>query len=410
MWARELFLSFNQEIQSFYLSPPNSSPYFAKSELVSKGGFEIFKALEFKVDFSASQTVMKNQNQKSFSFNPVQLGPKWTFENFDFFIGGFQIKGEGTDLNNIFDVVNAQDFRQPFNSSSIGSVGLLLNSQIDNVSVKGFYIPKNNKSLLPGTDSAWWPRTEAVPIRNSFGTFLFPSDINYTIVNEAEERNAFKDNFGFTTKYSFAALDLSLFYYSGANQAPKISPNFNLDTISLDPLIAVFQSPIELNLNWFRSEHTGGGLTLVLGDWISRIFYKQQIDMLPQNEKSTALTASLENSFAVSRFSLRYFLQTNRIWRPSSSVAELETLLGFFEKSFALGTYLDLNSAGLLSGAVIYNEKDPAYLISVGYEYRWTEQFKTKLNTNILAVSGDNPIAKAYDKTDNLSLVLGYDF
>jgi hypothetical protein len=408
--ANELFFSFNQEIQSFYLTPQNSSTYFARSELLTKGEVDLIKNLKFKLDASAGTTFMKNQDQQSFLFNPVQLGVLTTQKYFELFIGGFTLAGEGADVNNIFNVVNAQDFRQPFNSKSIGSYGVLLTIPLDSFTAKAFYIPKNQKSILPDTQSAWWPRTEALPISNASGTFLSPDNMSYKLTSQSEEKNPFENNYDATAKYSFSNVDLSLFYFSGVNQIPKISPHINLDIISGVPLVGIIKPPVELNLTWFRSEHVGGGATVVLGDWIAKIFLKSQKDILPQDEQSTSGTASIESSFALSRFSLRYFLQANRIWKQTSTVQELETLLGFFERSTALGIYLDMNSGGTVSGAAIYNEKDPSVLVSLGYEYRFTDQFKTKLSANVLTSSGSNPLAKAYDRTDNLSLTLNYDF
>lgn len=408
--ANELFFSFSQELQSFYLTPQNSSSYFARTELMTKGDWDLFDKVKFKLDAAANVTFMKSQDQKSFLFNPTRLGALVAQKYFELFFGGFLIAGDGADLNNIFDVVNAQDYRQPFNTKSIAAPGLLLTLPFNSFTFKTFFIPKNQKSLLPDTQSAWWPRTEALPIRDSSGTFLAPDNMSYKLTSESEEKNPFENNYGFTSKYSFSNVDLSLFYFSGSNQTPKISPNFNINVISLDPLVGTIQPPVELNLTWFRSEQIGGGTTLVLGDWIFKTFYKEQKDLLPQIEKSSAATFSIENSLAISNFSLRYFLQANRIWRQSSSAQELETLIGFFEKSTALGLYIDMNTKGLLSGAFIYNEKDPSVLTSLGYEYRWTDNFKTKITANVLTASGSNALSAAYDKTDNLSLILNYDF
>lgn len=408
--ASELFFSFNQEIQSFYLSPNNSSPYFGRSELQTKGSLDIFNNFSFKLDTATNSTFMKQQDQNVVLFNPLELGAQWSTRYFEFFGGGFKIAGEGADINNIFDVVNSQDFRQPFNTKSIGSYGAILTIPTDQFTLKAFFIPQNQKSLLPDTQSAWWPRTEALPITNSDGTFYSPENMSYKVVNQTEEKKPFENNYGASAKYSLSNFDLSFFYFSGANQTPKLSPHFNIDAISLVPVIGVIKPPVELSLNWFRSEHAGGGFTAVIDDWITKAFCKNQKDFLAFTETSSACTASIESSFAFSRFSLRYFLQLNRIWKQNSTAQELETLLGFFEKSTALGIYLDMNNAGTISGATIYNEKDPSVLISLGYEYRFTDQFKGKLNANVLTASGSNALGNAYDKTDNASLSLGYDF
>ena len=136
----------------------------------------------------------------------------------------------------------------------------------------------------------------------------------------------------------------------------------------------------------------------------------KQKDLLAVTSESSACTAGLESSLAVSQYSIRYFLQLNRIWRSSTATQELETLLGFFEKSSALGIYLDLTTQSTAYAAFIYNEKDPSVLSSLGYDYRVTDQFKIKLTANILTSSSQNALAQAYDKTDNLGIALGYDF
>lgn len=408
--ASELFFSVHQEIQNFYLSPQNSSSYFGRSELQTKGDLDLFKNLKFKLDSSSSLTFMNKQDQKSFLFNPNQLGLDFSSKYLEIFVGGFTTAGDGADINNIFDVVNPQDYRQPFNAKSIGSPGLIVTLPFDSFQIKGFYIPKNSRSLLPDTQSAWWPRTEALPITNSDGTFLAPDNMSYKMMSESEYEKAFENNFGGSAKLNFSNLDLSLFYYKGANQTPQVAPHFNIDVISLDPIIGTIQPPVELNLTWFKSEHVGGGSTLVLDDWILKGFCKNQKDFLPKVEESTSCTASIENSLAISNFTIRYLLQQNRKWKRSSSIQELETLLGFFDRSTALGLFIDLNTAGLISGALIYNEKDPAILMSMSYEYRFTDRFKSKLTANVLNASGTNALAKAYDKTDNASLLLSYDF
>ena len=408
--ADELFFSFNQEIQSFYLSPPNSSPYFGRTELLTKGQIDFLESLKFKLDTSASATFMKKQDQQSFLFNPSQLGLSFSSKYIEIFTGGFRFAGDGADLNNIFDVVNAMDYRQPFNAKGIGSYGAMLTLPYDSVSLKALYIPKNQKSLLPDTQSAWWPRTEALPIRNSSGTFYAPDNITYKKQSEAEYQDPFLNNYGAAAKVSFSKIDFNLFYFKGVNQIPKISPNFNIDVTSLDPLIGVIKPPVEINLTWFQSEHIGAGSTLVLGDWITKVFCKNQRDLLPTVEKSTACTGTIESSVSISKYSLRYFLQGNRVWKQESNAQELETLLGFFEKSTALGFFLDMDTRGVVSGAVIYNEKDPSVLASMGYEYRFSDKFKTKLTLNVLTASGSNALANAYDKTDNASLLFGYDF
>ena len=407
--ASEIFFTLATEIQDFYLHPQNSAGLFGRVELQSKGHYRIKPNLQFKVNATVNSVFMDRQDQRQVVFSPQQLGFTFSRREFDLHLGGFTFAPEGTDINNIFDVINPMDYRQPFNTKPLGSYGALLTLPFEGFTAKLFYIPKNTKSILPDTQSPWWPRTEQLPIRNSIGTFIIPDNMSYINKNEDEYKKPFDNNFGASLKYSFSNLDLHLFYYSGVNQIPKVTGNFNITGISADPVIGIVQPPVELNRLWYRTEHLGAGATLLLSDWITKVFCKQQTDYLPIEERYPTCTFTLENSFILGGFSTHYFLQSNRIWRSSSSVPEVETLLGFFEKSSALGFLVDMDSKGTVSGAVVYNEKNPAWMSSISYEFRITDQFRTKLSLNTIFASGD-PIAKAYDQTDNAALVFTYDF
>ncbi len=190
---------------------------------------------------------------------------------------------------------------------------------------------------------------------------------------------------------------------------PKISPDFDIAITSFDPLIGTIKPPVKINWNWYQSEHAGAGVTALLSDWITKIFCKQQTDLLPVTEYSQACTFSVENSFSVGGTSIHYFLLNNRVWRQKDTASELETLLGFFEKSTALGYLIDLDAKGLVSGAFVFNEKNPSWLASLGYEYRFTDQFRTKLSVNQIFSTSDI-IGKTYDQVDNASVILNYDF
>ncbi|MBC7421031.1 MAG: hypothetical protein H7328_09920 [Bdellovibrio sp.] len=408
--ANEIFFSLSTELQSFYLNPQNSANLFGRVELQSKGDYQLFPSLKFKIDASVNSTFLnKQEKSQPVLFNPKQFGFNYSNSLLELQLGGFTVTPDGADLNNIFDVVHGKDYRNPFNSKSIGSIGLLSTFSMEPFTVKLFYIPKNTKSLLPDLDSPWWPHTETLPIRNSSGTFYVTDKMSYVYKSENNYEKPFDNNFGASVKSSFSHFDFYLFYFSGANQMPKVSADFNIDVTSFNPLIGSIKPPVELNLNWYRSDHAGAGVTAVVYDWIGKVFCKQQTDYLIQKEYSPACTFSLENSFPIGSASVHYFLQNNRVWRQSDVASELETLLGFFEKSTALGYLVDMSSNGLVSGAFVYNERNPSWLANLGYEYRFTDQFRAKLNLNQI-FSTQDIIGKAYDKADNASIQITYDF
>ncbi len=408
--ANEIFFTLSTELQSFYLNPQNSADLFGRVELQTKGDYQLFTKMSFKLDSSIDSVFMNKQARvQTVIFNPRQFGFNYSAANFEIQVGGFTVRPEAADLNNIFDVVHGKDYRNPFNSKSFGSLGALVTIPIDPVTANFFYIPKNTKSLLPDLDSAWWPHTETLPIRNSSGTFYVTDKMSYVYKNESEYEKPFDHNFGTSVKASFSSFDFHFFYFNGANQMPKVSPDFNIDISSFNPLIGTIKPPVEINLNWYRSEHGGGGLTAVVSDWIGKVFCKQQTDFLMQKEYSQACTFSVENSLVIRGISVHYFLLNNRVWRQKDVASELETLLGFFDKSTALGYLVDLDQKCLVTGTFVYNEKNPSWLASLGYEYRFTDQLRSKLSVNQIFSTSDI-IGKAYDSTDNASIVMTYDF
>ncbi|MFZ3230153.1 MAG: hypothetical protein WA160_08105 [Pseudobdellovibrio sp.] len=404
--------SFSTEAQSFYLNPKSSSSVFSKYEFKTFNAYEITSSLQFKSELSLNYTyLLTKQDQKQVVLNSNEFGFSGSSNLLDYQFGFWTLNPEGTDLNNIFDVIHGKDYRQPFASESFASFGLLLKSHVLNFDYSLFYIPKNRKSLLPDTQSPWWPRTSTLPIQNASGTFILPDDASYIYRNETEIKSPFEQNFGGTGKLSFSFIDFHLFYFSGANQIPQISPHFNIDiTTSLNPLVGVIRAPVDIDLAWYKSEHLGAGISSSLGAVVLKSFCKKQKDFYTlDSSESVSCTAAIESGFNISKSTFHYFLQLNRLWRKNDVTAELETLLGFFDKSTAFGFLVDVGSESTLSGAIVYNEKSPSLLNSIRYEKNWTDRFKTSLGLNVISVQSD-PLTKSYDATDNMTVKLNYSF
>ncbi len=167
--------------------------------------------------------------------------------------------------------------------------------------------------------------------------------------------------------------------------------------------------PIELDVTWVRAQHGGVGLSSVLGSYIVKAFCKKQKTFTANETEATSCNGAIESSLAIGKKSIRYFLQVNRLWKKEDTNSELETLLGFFEKSTAVGFLLELNPENIFSGVAVYNEKSPSVLTSARYEKKWSDSFRTTLGLNIISAQNE-PLAKAYDQTDNASLKFTYDF
>lgn len=408
-FAEPLRFSLSDENQYFYLNPKNSGTFFSKLEIKSFGAFDLGEDHSFKYDTTINYVYLNKQDLKKAVVNPNRFGFFGSTAFLDYQLGFWQHSADGTDLNNLFDVVHGKDYRNPFSSEKLSAAGLHLSTTFDLLNLQIFYIPQNVKSILPDTQSPWWPRTDALPITNSSGTFNLPDTVSYRFRNESEHRAPFANNWGGSSKLNFDSFDLHLMYFSGASQIPQVSPHFNIDVTSITPLVGVVRPPIELDITWIRAQHAGIGLSGVLGSFIVKTFCKKQKTYSLIETELTACNAAIESSLAVGKHTIRYFLQVNRLWKKEDTSSELETLLGFFEKSTAVGFLLELNPENLVSGIVVYNEKSPSVLTSIRYEKKWSDSFRTTLGLNIISAQ-NQPLAKAYDQTDNGSLKLTYDF
>lgn len=400
--------TFSQDAQHFYATENLNSRNFSRTQLKTIGQFLITRKLKFKLDQTIHFSKAEYDKANSLDASGDRFGFMYTDSDFDFFAGAFTLTSDGPDLNSPFDVVNAKDYMQPFQSLALGSFGLHFNTTIDSLNAQIFYFPQQTRSRLPSLNSIWWPRSQTLPLTNSAGTFYIAKDIEYKLKSETEVENPFENAYGAQMKYTLDNIDLFFFFFKGANQTPLIYPELNIDATSIDPPIGTLRSPIELNYTWYASTHAGIGTSYVMGDWIIKGFYKQQNDKLAIEKKSTTATYVIESSLSLGRFSLRYFLQNNRTWKRDG-LNELQTLLGFFDRSSSLGFLLDAEIWGSYSGVLIYNESKGGLLSSLNYEYMWTDHLKTKLTINSLSPSNDI-IGKVYDKTDNAVISLHYDF
>lgn len=412
--ADELSLSASQEVQYFYLikkdnSNESVSSSFNRTSLMTKGDFEFSENIKIKLDSEWTYTQIKNQSSKADLFSPLQLGLSFSSSHLDLFVGGFSLIPDGPDINNIFDVIDSKDYRQAFNTKPIGNLGINSQISLDNHYLKFFYIPLHNKSILPDMQSAFLPRTEAIPITSTDGTFILPDNISYQFRNENIDKVILNDNFGAYSKLSFDNFDFSFFYYSGINSMPKIKTFFDIDVTSIEPLKGNIKGPIQLDYEWYKSIHSGLSASFLLKDWILKLFYKEQSDETNEIQKSKHFVATIENSLAIRKYTLRYFAQINRIWSNNTNQSELETLSGFFSYSSLIGFYADFDSFGLITGGLIYNEKEPGTIINLNYEYKFNDHLKSKLSLNTID-SGGGILANAYDKIDNVSLILNFMF
>ncbi len=407
--AEPLRFSISDENQYFYLNPKNSANFYSKLEIKSFGAFEFTDDHSFKYDATINYVHLSKQDLKKATLIPNRFGLFGSFAFLDYQLGFWQHSAEGTDLNNLFDVVHGKDYRNPFSSENLSAAGLHLSASFDLLNWRLFFIPQNVKSILPDTQSPWWPRTDALPITNSSGTFNLPDNVSYRFRNESEYRMPFANNWGGTAKLSFDNFEMHLMYFSGASQIPQISPHFNIDVTSVTPLVGVVRPPIELDVTWIRAQHGGVGLSSVLGSYIVKAFCKNQKTFSVNETEATSCNGAIESSLAIGKKTIRYFLQTNRLWKKVDTNSELETLLGFFEKSTAVGFLLEFNPENIFSGVAVYNEKSPSVLTSARYEKKWSDSFRTTLGLNLISAQSE-PLAKAYDQTDNASLKFTYDF
>lgn len=187
------------------------------------------------------------------------------------FVVGFNTFTWGvTDVYNPLDIVSARRWEDPLNSEKLGAPSVSFHTEIAGVSIQGIYIPFQRKSILPGDNSRWLPRTpfqaQTGLFEGQVATVLPPPTLDYQYLDDQTLNNALTNNFGVRLETHLPSLDLSFVAFDGAAPLPATDLNLTGTVTDVsDQIMIASGSLIGISPVYYRQFVGGASATYALG-------------------------------------------------------------------------------------------------------------------------------------------------
>ncbi len=237
-------------------------------------------------------------------------------EDFHIQLGSFVKQWEGPDGFNPMDIATVKNYRDPFNTESLGSAGVNFLGAGKRVSFDAFFIPWQTASRLPGENSRWLPRKTPFPLRSGLNTLLLPAQPELQVMDHQVINSALKDNYGARVQFHGEAWDLSLAGYIGSAQLPFFKVHIVGDLVATLPdgsTITQLRNPIQLEpVEYSRHSFAAGFVSTLADTWVLRIAgrFDRPVGNDPQLPgPSNQFVGGFEKTFIVSEQTLTLSLQ-----------------------------------------------------------------------------------------------------
>lgn len=268
---------YRAQVDSFVSSMPLLKHTDAETHqygLVVDLGAKYYLSDSFSTQFNPwmrSNFASKDSTQK-LNFEPLEAQIQYKKRSRKIVLGFHRSPWEGTDIINPMDMVFAKNYLDPLSPSTRSAAGLFYSEDLGFVSLDLFYIPQQQKSLLPGNHSPWWPRQLYLPTDSTTQELRLPDRVAYEILSENELNTAFKNNVALRLQKNFGAVDLSLAGFEGMAQTPILTPQIVVTPLEVFPKeIFLLESPVRVKPTFYRHRVGAMAMTGLFGTTIIRL-------------------------------------------------------------------------------------------------------------------------------------------
>ena len=345
--------------------------------------------------------------------NPSELFVKYKAEGFQMQAGSSVYNWGVTNIYNPMDFINSRAYFNPLVPEKIGVLNLTSNIKLPQGYLDLLFIPKNNKSKLPGSQSRWLPRELYIPEgSNGMTTLLMPNEISYTLLDDPDDEGALSNNFGLRYGTSYKSLDFSIAFYEGMSLQPLIIPKVTGVIKEISPRTVIAIDPeVSLLTKFYKRRNLGFtlvfdnkfGLLKIVTNYISN---QHEDGLLPN--WSNESTIEIEENFTLSdKSSFVGFAQINSV----SSSLESKSNLNFqniFKNSVIFGAKYFVREDTVLTPVILQDLESNSSLMNLSIEKGVKENLK--INFAIIQIDGsrESPLG-IFSKNDDVSLsVIGY--
>lgn len=313
------------------------------------------------------------------------------------------------DISSPSDVVNTSAFFHPMRSLKRGAPMIELDWDKEVFGIQAIYIPRQQRPLLPSSDSRWLPREVLVNVDSQFGRILIPEFLEYEYLPAEELDHALDHNAGLRLSSHFGSLDMFAMHFEGAAPSPKVRPTINIVGSGND-WTAV--SPFQLAPVSYRVRTSGFGFVWAGENWIYRAetAYQHTISNDPLVQPwSWASALAAETNMNIGSSTVTWLLQYYYTQNPQAPDNLISSSYRLFDKTTVLGMRWQASESVLILGSLLYEANGDGTFALLGFENKMSDALKWGLSWRDFRAPKEGLI-KTFDKNDHATLDLIYYF
>lgn len=315
-----------------------------------------------------------------------------------------------TDGYNPLDVINPRQYYDPLHSVKLGVWSLLFSYATEASELELIYIPKNQSSILPGTNSRWLPREIYIPrsIDNNI-ILLLPENLHYSYKAREALNHALDNNLGLRWQWHLGAVDLGLTAFEGSSVFPLVQANVTGNVVQVSPKIVLQTDPnVVLGIKNYRQRTAG--LSWVSSQW-DFLFkyasaYSQSLGddpLLPGWTHENI--AGLEKNFTVGRDGLLVaLLQYSFIHSQKQNDSNL-SVQEIFRRAWMAGGRFSWAENWTLMAMALYDTQRYTHFQQYSLARRIQDTWTLQGSAEFFAGAADTPLG-VFGNNDNYRLTL----
>lgn len=312
------------------------------------------------------------------------------------------------------DLVNSRRYVSPLSTEKLGAPAATLSWIQGNFDLELIFIPQQRRSILPGEDSRWLPRS--VYVARSFeGVRLeLPSSLQYHYVTHEILDDADKGNYGGRIRGQILGFDIGLLYFAGMANSPSVNLVASGQLLPGTPQRLLVDPNLGLKPIFFKRRSYGGTLVYTLGDFIFRYegVGTQEISAnrnraLPGDSHEHIISG--EREFSVADGALTVQLQTTYGHYATNSENGTTSIGRIFERAIVGGLRYAWAERYAFIGTMVYDGYRKGAVYGLNFDYKAADTLSLSLAGSIIDGQGLTPLG-TYKKNDLLVFSARYDF
>jgi hypothetical protein len=375
------------------------------AELELMTDWKASKSWRWRSDLELQTDQLTKDSEEKTQFNPKHFYLEHKSWRGVILRAGYQtIVPDGPDILNPADVIHSKNWKDPTSPRHLGSAGLSLSQEVDEWQWEIFVIPKQTKPILPGEQSAWWPREKRLPIESEFiSEARIPADIEYKIDDEVEIDRALSNNVTVRFQRKSEAFEGQLVFYEGLSQDPHLFFNASSTNFVLD-------SPVKLIPFYFRHQVIAATFVLPFSSWSLKgggnwIKPKGTDARLPGEESTNVI--GIEKNFETRKGMVTILVQHEGQKRQAKD--QISFLRSIYENAWSLGLRIPWGEDWQIIAGGIYDSVGKSSVAKLAITRRLTDSLSLTVDGQWLS-GPEETMLGLYDKYDNSSLDLTYHF